>query len=48
MIKSYQNAGREPPMYFYRDTGKHEIDIVIYQDGTLYPIEIKKKHPAPM
>ena len=42
IIKSYRNAGREPPIYFYRDADKREIDAVIYQDGTLYPIEVKK------
>lgn len=42
MIKSYRNVGREPPIYFYRDTDKREIDIVIHQNGMLYPIEIKK------
>ena len=29
-------------MYYYRDTNKKEIDLIIYQDGTVYPIEIKK------
>jgi predicted AAA+ superfamily ATPase len=42
IIKSYQNAGREPPIYFYRDADKREIDVLIHQDGGLYPIEIKK------
>lgn len=42
MIKSYRNAGREPPMYFYRDVERREIDIVLHQDGTLFPVEIKK------
>jgi predicted AAA+ superfamily ATPase len=42
IIKSYQNAGREPPIYFYRDADKREIDLLIHQNGSLYPIEIKK------
>ena len=42
IIKSYYNAGRTPPLYFYRDAEGHEADLVIYRDGTLYPIEIKK------
>lgn len=42
IIKSYQNAGKEPPVYYYRDSEKHEIDVLIYQNGTLYPIEIKR------
>lgn len=31
-----------PPIYFYRDKNGKEIDIVIEQNGTVYPIEIKK------
>lgn len=43
VIKSYYNAGvLEPPLYFYRDKDQNEIDLMIYQDMTLYPIEIKK------
>lgn len=42
IIKSYCNAGKRPPLYYYRDTNKKEIDLIIYQDGTVYPIEIKK------
>jgi len=40
--KSYLNAGKEAPLYYYRDKEKREIDLLIYQNGTLYPIEIKK------
>ena len=42
IYKSYLNAGRRPPLYFYRDNNKKEIDLIISQDGTVYPIEIKK------
>jgi len=43
VIKSYYNAGiLEPPLYFYRDKEQNEIDLLIYQNMTLYPIEIKK------
>jgi len=43
IIKSYYNAGiLEPPIYFYRDKEQNEIDLLIYENGTLYPIEIKK------
>jgi predicted AAA+ superfamily ATPase len=42
IIKSYQNAGMEPPVYFYRDSEKREIDIVFEIDGKVYPVEIKK------
>lgn len=42
IYKSYLNAGKEPPLFYYRDKDKKEIDLLIYEDGTLYPIEIKK------
>ncbi len=42
IIKSYYNAGQDLPLYFYRDRDGNEIDLLIWQDGTLYPIEIKK------
>lgn len=42
VIKSYTNAGREAPLYFYRDKEQNEIDLLIFENGTLYPIEIKK------
>ncbi len=42
ILKSYYNAGRRPPVYYYRDTDGKEIDLIIEQNGTLYPIEIKK------
>ena len=42
IIKSYYNSGRRPPIYYYRDKDKKEIDLIIEQDSVLYPIEIKK------
>ncbi|RKI41097.1 ATP-binding protein [bacterium D16-51] len=42
IYKSYLNQGKQPPLYFYRDSNKKEIDLIIYQDGILNPIEIKK------
>lgn len=43
IIKSYYNTGElRPPIYFYRDKDKREIDLIIEQDGKLHPIEIKK------
>ena len=43
IIKSYYNTGiLEPYLYFYRDKEQNEIDLLIFQDGTLFPIEIKK------
>lgn len=43
IIKSYSNEGiTNYPIYFYRDKEKKEIDLIIEENGTLYPIEIKK------
>jgi len=42
VYKSYLNAGREPPLYYYRDKEKREIDLLLYENGTLSPVEIKK------
>ena len=43
ILKSYYNAGiLEPPIYYYRDKDAKEIDVLIEENGTLYPVEIKK------
>lgn len=43
VIKSYYNSGElRPPIYFYRDKEQKEIDLIIEENGKLYPIEIKK------
>lgn len=42
IYKSYLNAGKEPPVFYYRDKDQKEIDLLIYQNGVLSPIEIKK------
>ena len=42
IIKSYYNDGIvKPPLYYYRDKDKNEIDLVIEEGDTLYPVEIK-------
>jgi predicted AAA+ superfamily ATPase len=43
ILKSNYNAGvLEPSLYYYRDKDAKEVDILIEQNGTLYPVEIKK------
>lgn len=42
IVKSFANKGITPPLFFYRDKDKTEIDLLIEQDGILYPVEIKK------
>jgi len=42
IIKSYLNAGIiNPPVYFYRDKDKKEIDLIVEEAEKIYPIEIK-------
>lgn len=43
IIKSYINAGYDAEqIYYYRDADKKEIDLLIVDGDTLYPVEIKK------
>jgi len=46
VLKSYSNAGLEEDFYFLRDGNGREIDLLIFQDNTLFPLEIKQ-HSAP-
>jgi predicted AAA+ superfamily ATPase len=42
LLKGYWHNGREAPFYFYRDKDKKEIDLLIEQNGMLFPLEFKK------
>ena len=44
IIKSYTNNGKNPKtrLYYYRDTNQKEIDLLVFYDNKVYPIEIKK------
>jgi predicted AAA+ superfamily ATPase len=42
VIKSYANAGKEAPVFFYRDRDGKEIDLLLVQNGVIHPLEIKK------
>lgn len=42
ILKSYYNDGIvKPPLYYYRDADKNEIDLLIENGDLLHPIEIK-------
>ncbi|MCL2216883.1 MAG: ATP-binding protein [Defluviitaleaceae bacterium] len=42
ILKSYYNDGIvKPPIYYYRDTDKNEVDLIIADGDYLHPIEIK-------
>jgi predicted AAA+ superfamily ATPase len=48
ILKSYRHSGRTPNLFFYRDKDGKEIDLLIHEDGVLYPVEIKKTaSPSP-
>lgn len=47
IIKTYQNAGQEPFLYYYQDKDAREIDLILERDGKLFPIEIKKMASPP-
>lgn len=42
ILKSYYNAGKKTEIYFYRDSNNAEVDFLLYENNTLYPIEVKK------
>lgn len=42
ILKSYWHHGKSAYFNFYRDKDGHEVDLIIDQNNTLYPIEIKK------
>ena len=42
LLKSYWHNGRRAPFYFFRDKDQKEVDLLIMQDGMIYPLEIKK------
>lgn len=42
IVKSYIHNGRSPNMYFYRDKEGKEIDVILEENLTLYPVEIKR------
>lgn len=47
ILKSYYNAGKYPDLYYYRDVDGKEIDLLIVEGNSIYPIEIKKsKNPS--
>ena len=42
IVKSYLHNGQSGVFYFYRDRDQKEVDLLIEQDGVLYPLEFKK------
>lgn len=42
ILKSYWYNGKRAPLYYYRDKDQKEIDLLIIQGDTIYPLEFKK------
>lgn len=43
IIKSYYNSFKDvSSIYYYRDSDQHEVDLIIEEYDSIYPIEIKK------
>lgn len=41
VLKSFWHRVRTPRLYFYRDRDGRKIDLLLEQDGKIYPIEVK-------
>jgi predicted AAA+ superfamily ATPase len=41
IAKGFMNMGLQPPLYYYRDASQREIDLLIFHNATLFPLEIK-------
>lgn len=41
ITKSWWNAGKEPPIYFYRNKDMQEMDFILEMNGMLHPVEVK-------
>jgi predicted AAA+ superfamily ATPase len=42
VAKGHHNSGFTPYLYYFRDKDNKEIDLLWEENGTLYPLEIKK------
>ena len=41
LMKARCNQGKDPQLYYYRDSQKHEVDVIFKEGNFLIPIEIK-------
>jgi predicted AAA+ superfamily ATPase len=42
ILKSFLFRGRRPSLWFFRDQQGHEVDLLIEEGDSLYPVEIKR------
>lgn len=41
ILKNFYNRGIRPNLYFWRDQTGNEVDLLVDEGGTIYPVEIK-------
>jgi predicted AAA+ superfamily ATPase len=41
LYKNYYHTGKQPAMYYFRDSNNNEIDVILDQGSKVIPIEIK-------
>ena len=41
LYKSYYHTGKQPAMYYFRDSNHNEIDLILDYGSKVIPIEIK-------
>ncbi|MBP5357076.1 MAG: ATP-binding protein [Clostridia bacterium] len=47
ILKGFTNMGKKANLYYYRDIDQKEIDLLMVESDSIYPIEIKKgKNPS--
>lgn len=44
IYKSYTNKGIVSPLYYLRKFNGKELEAIIYENGTIYPLTIRKKY----
>lgn len=42
IIKTWRNAAKDCPLWYYRDSNQKEIDLIMEDEGKLFPMEIKR------
>jgi len=48
IIKSWWNAGKQAPIYFYRNRDMQEVDFIIELNRKIFPVEVKTSATAKM
>jgi predicted AAA+ superfamily ATPase len=42
IIKTWRNEAKDCPLWYYRDSNQKEIDLIMEDDGKLFPMKIKR------